>query len=174
MHAFLKASLLLLILDALLFKISWVLLVVMQSDAVHYGAVLVVIRMVMLPDHQNRLLPTALVLATGLFMDLMLTVAGLYEFSGRLLPLWLVLLWASFALTLTGSFSMLLGWPYWLLAVTGLVSGCLSYVAGNLLGAVAFGYPLPLATGMIAVAWSIYLPMTVCLINKLTFKMVVP
>ncbi len=100
----------------------------------------------------------------GYLVDSALGLAGVLEFHGddvgeRLLaPLWLLGLWLVFATTLGSSLSALSSHPR-LAAVLGATFGPLSYYAGFNLGALRLGL-LPLRSlFIIAIAWSLFLPL---------------
>ncbi|MBC9249619.1 hypothetical protein A9179_04960 [Pseudomonas alcaligenes] len=96
----------------------------------------------------------------GSVLDSSLQQLGVFDFAGSspLLPLWLAMLWALFATTLSHS----LAWtarPWWLGAVLGGLSGPLSYYAGARLA----GVGLPLGSGatltLLAAVWAAVLPL---------------
>ena len=98
------------------------------------------------------------VAAIGIGADAMLHITGVYQFAGNaLVPLWLCGLWLAFATTLTRSLAFL-GKRPWLAAVAGAVALPLNYWAGQRLGAVTFGYSLPVTLVVISLTWGILLP----------------
>ena len=91
----------------------------------------------------------------GTVVDSLLLNLGVFEFKqpGVLVPLWLAVLWAVFAITLR----YCLAWtahPMWRAALLGAISGPLSYYAGQRLGAVQFPFGLwPTLVGL-GVLWA--------------------
>lgn len=78
-------------------------------------------------------------------------------------PLWIWALWASFAMTLNHSFSLLRGRPL-LCALIGVVGGPLAYwSAAGAFGAVDFARPVPWVLGALALGWGLVLPLLVSL-----------
>jgi hypothetical protein len=107
-----------------------------------------------------RLIATALLVGTVL--DGALAVTGIIEYSSTPpavppggAPLWILALWASFALTLNHSLRWLRGRPL-LGAVLGAVGGPLAYISSSRLsGAVAFAAPEWRALLYLALGWSL-------------------
>ena len=73
-----------------------------------------------------RLIPVAL---AGCLLDILLWRLGLFQFPAGF-PLWLLLLWCGFALTLSHGLRWLRPLPRWQQALFGMVGGASSYVAG--------------------------------------------
>ncbi|HEY5716290.1 MAG TPA: DUF2878 domain-containing protein, partial [Psychromonas sp.] len=91
--------------------------------------------------------------------DTSLSWLGFMAFAeGVLLPLWLLLLWAHFAVTLNHGMSWLNKIPLYLQVVFGGVFGPLSYYAGYKLGAVYFPPPDWQTLFIMTVIWSTLLP----------------
>lgn len=145
-------------LDLLLFKASWVALVVFQTQAVIPALGIVALKIVTWPALPRTLLVFFLVACAGMAMDFMLVLAGVFIFPDAVLPLWLVLLWLSFALTLPRGFAFLAHLPVPVQAVIGMAGGGLGYGAGHALGAVGFGYPIFQALALVAALWALFVP----------------
>jgi hypothetical protein len=100
--------------------------------------------------------------AVGLSLDTLYMRSGLIAYNGELLwsgiaPLWILVLWANFALTLGGCLSWLRG-RLALAALLASTGGPLSYYAGIRLGtATVSGDPL-LLFSVISVTWAIAVP----------------
>jgi len=100
----------------------------------------------------------ALAMALGVVADSALAALHFVTYAGAswppFAPAWIVVLWALFATTLRHALGFLHGrWA--LAALLGSVSGPLSYLAGERLGAVSLGvHGLP----ALAVAWGLALP----------------
>ena len=98
----------------------------------------------------------------GLTLDTLYIRSGLIAYNGELLwsgaaPLWILALWANFALTLNGC----LGWlreRLKLAAVLGFVGGPLSYYGGIAVGTATVSGDSALLFGIIGVAWAIVVP----------------
>jgi hypothetical protein len=87
-------------LDVLLFKASWLALVIFQSEAVIPVLGIIILRIAIWPAMYQALALILTTLVIGISMDLLLLIGGILKFPGNMMPFWLVLLWFSFALTL--------------------------------------------------------------------------
>lgn len=100
----------------------------------------------------------------GYIVDSGLGVAGLFEFRqggaefSWLAPLWLLGLWLVFATTFRSSLAWL-GDRLSVAALLGAIVGPLSYYAGDRLGALQIGPPLTPRLIVLALVWSLLLPM---------------
>lgn len=95
----------------------------------------------------------------GWLLDSALLQLGLFGFAGSspVLPLWLALLWLSFATTLRYS----LGWtarPWWLGSALGAIGGPLSYLGGARLAGVELPLGVTPSLLILAVIWAVLLP----------------
>lgn len=93
----------------------------------------------------------------GLFVDSILMAFGVFEFNHGvvipfLIPPWLVVIWAGFAMTLNHSLRYFQYKP-WLAFIGGSVSGPLSYLAGARLGAIEVPLGLWQTAITFAVIW---------------------
>lgn len=110
-------------------------------------------------DRIKELIFVAITGGVGLGMDTALAYAGLMSFYPTTLdqiypPLWLVLLWISFACTLRHS----LGWIFdrWYVAIgLGSVGGALTYLGADKLGAIEILMPSTQATAYFLVLWGL-------------------
>ncbi|WP_416422519.1 DUF2878 domain-containing protein [Pseudomonas sp. App30] len=138
--------------NAVLFQAGWLACVLGGNS----GWLIVVL--VILVGHwcwhgDGRLMVEAFVL--GVALDSGLMWLDVYDFhpNGRLLPMWLALLWPLLATTLRHC----LAWtarPWWLAAGLGAVAGPLSYYAGGRMAGVGFPYGLvPTMLGL-GVLWA--------------------
>ncbi|WP_430456244.1 DUF2878 family protein [Rheinheimera sp.] len=111
----------------LIFKAGWLGLVLqpLYSAAIIASLLLWFIWQLKLPQRQALLT----LWASGLLLDLLLTLSGLFQFDTTLLPYWLVLLWGWFSLFWLMLFSRWLPSPL-LVALFGLVGGPLAYWGG--------------------------------------------
>ncbi|PKH02923.1 DUF2878 domain-containing protein [Psychromonas sp. MB-3u-54] len=111
------------------------------------------------PDRKFDLASLITISAIGGTVDLLLSWLGIMVFpEATLLPLWLVLLWAHFAVALNHGMSWLNQIPLYFQVMFGGLFGPLSYYAGYKFGAVDF--PLsPLQTSLILIViWATLLP----------------
>lgn len=110
-----------------------------------------------------RLLPIAV---AGCLLDALLWQLGLFRFPSGF-PLWLVLLWLGFALTLAHGMRWLLRLPRWQQALFGAFGGASSYVAGAAMGAVHLPWGIWISTALLAVIWMWWLPVLLWVMVKL-------
>ncbi|MBL0597806.1 DUF2878 domain-containing protein [Aeromonas jandaei] len=145
------------------FNLYWLLAVKWQQP----GPLLVILLLHFLfsPSRQRdwRLLPIAV---AGCLLDALLWQLGLFRFPSGF-PLWLVLLWLGFALTLAHGMSWLLRLPRWQQALFGMVGGTSSYVAGAAMGAVHLPWGIGISAALLAVIWMWWLPVLLWVMVKL-------
>ncbi len=100
-----------------------------------------------------------LVMVAGSVLDSALIYFGVFVFQSDSLfiPLWLVAIWLSFALTINGCLAFLRS-SIRLQMVAGMVLAPLSYIAGSSFGAVEFGYSTPVTFVILSVLWTMLLP----------------
>jgi hypothetical protein len=111
-----------------------------------------------------RLLGVAL--ACGLLLDGGLALTGLADYAADerafpvgAAPLWILSMWAAFALTLRHSMRFLLGRPAWAFAL-GAIGGPLAYLgAARGWQAIAFAEPRWMALAALAVGWGLAIPL---------------
>ncbi|WP_309265536.1 DUF2878 domain-containing protein [Aeromonas salmonicida] len=110
-----------------------------------------------------RLLPVAL---AGCLLDGLLWQLGLFQFPAGF-PLWLVLLWLGFALSLSHGLRWLRPLPRWQQSLFGMAGGASSYVAGAAMGAVHLPWGIWISTALLAVIWMWGLPVLLWVTVKL-------
>jgi hypothetical protein len=120
------------------------------------------------PVSELSLILTAMVL--GAVLDSLPVALGLVEypagmvFSG-LAPYWIIAMWALFATTLNISLSWLKG-RFVLAAVLGAIAGPLAYYGGSKLGGMVFLEPKIWGLGILALNWSVAMPLLVYLSER--------
>jgi hypothetical protein len=115
------------------------------------------------PDRRGDLRMLAIALPMGVVADSLLAATGVLQFASPwpwtfAAPVWILAMWAGFALTLNHSMAFLRG--RWLTAfLFGAVGGPLAYWgASRGFDAVDFGLGLPVAMMALAVAWGVAMP----------------
>jgi len=119
------------------------------------------------PALEARLVAVALVI--GVVWETLLLACGWIEYSTGVIwagvaPLWIVLLWALFAITLNSSLAWLKG-RLLVAAVFGAVGGPLAYWGGVRLGALVFVEPL-FAVIALTIGWAVLTPLLVVLAQR--------
>lgn len=147
--------------NALLFQLAWfacvfgaqrpwLLLVALACIAAH---------LVWISDTPGEWRALLAIAGCGWLLDSALLQLGLFGFAGSspVLPLWLALLWLSFASTLRYS----LNWtarPWWLGSLLGAIGGPLSYLGGARLADVELPLGVTASVLILAVIWALLLP----------------
>jgi hypothetical protein len=147
--------------DLVLFKLTWVGLVIFQSQAVFPVVALIALKILTWPGIIRALPIVVLTFVSGLVMDSLLMVSGVFVFPSAYLPLWLILLWLSFSLTLPRGFYFITRWHPLAQSAIGIFAGCLGYFAGYLMGAVSYGLSIPLTMLLIGVLWAGFVPLMI-------------
>lgn len=152
------------IINAVLFQIVWFCCVIGGAKGVLWPAAVSCIVLALWQLHPKRrhatdfmLVGAAIVL--GLIVDSTWTYVGFMDFkthwpSKAIAPIWMLLLWFGFALTLNHSLSWLNKHPL-LPAIMGLIGGPMSYLAGLKLGAVSYLDNTLVISVCLALAWAI-------------------
>ncbi len=146
------------IVNGLLFQLCWVLAIFSEPMYALLTLVVLIAHYVMSSvDLLTDLQVPTLVLITGVTIDSLFTLAGVYSFTARegamaaiTLPVWLVILWVAFALTLTRSLAWMVRKGMWFIVACA-VAGPLSYLTGRSAGAIYFDNP---ALTLIAIEWA--------------------
>lgn len=105
-------------------------------------------------------LSIALPATLGIFADMVLTLAGIFQFQNTFLiiPLWLVVLWIGFSSTLSQSLAFL-GKNKWITAFAGAVAFPFNYGVGERLGAVSFGNTYLVSVLTMSLLWALLFPL---------------
>ncbi|MGL6263414.1 DUF2878 domain-containing protein [Aeromonas jandaei] len=145
------------------FNLYWLLAVKWQQPGPLLAMLL--LHFLFSPSRQRdwRLL---LIAIAGCLLDALIWLLGLFHFPTGF-PLWLVLLWLGFALTLAHGLHWLLRLPRWQQALFGMVGGTSSYVAGAVMGAVHLPWGIGISAALLAVIWMWWLPVLLWVMVKL-------
>jgi hypothetical protein len=145
--------------NALWFQAIWFTAVMGRDQLLPLGMGLLALHLVLVNDKRRELLQFACVGGLGIMVDASLSLAGVYQFAGGVLvPLWLCCLWLGFAAALGRSLAYFSSRPL-LAALAGGLVFPLNYWAGQRLGAVEFGYPLPVTLALVALTWALLFPL---------------
>jgi len=106
----------------------------------------------------------------GIGIDGVLGFSGLLHYASAapslLAPIWILSIWAAFAMTFNHSLAFLQGRPSWGAAL-GAFGGPLAYAGAARFGAVQFAGPPWRALALLALAWAIALPALAMLAHRL-------
>ncbi|AXB05855.1 MULTISPECIES: DUF2878 domain-containing protein [Aeromonas] len=145
------------------FNLYWLLAVRWQQPGPLLGMLL--LHFIFSPRRGQdwRLIPVAL---AGCLLDILLWRLGLFHFPSGF-PLWLLLLWCGFALTLSHGLPWLRPLPRWQQGLFGMVGGASSYMAGAAMGAVNLPWGIWTSAVLLAVIWMWWLPVLLWVTVKL-------
>ncbi len=131
------------------------------------------------PQRALMLRLVAVALLVGAVIDGALSAGGLLAYaspwpSPPWPPVWILAIWAAFAVTLPRSLAFLQGRP-WVAATFGAVGGPLAYLAAARLGsAVAFAMPRWPALLVLALAWAVAMPLLAGLARRFSGAALLP
>ena len=144
--------------NALWFQTTWFCAVLGRDALLRLTAALILLHLALARDLKRELLQLSAVALVGITVDACLSAGGFYLFEdGVLVPLWLCCLWLAFATTLRRSLAFFGPRPV-LTALAGAVVLPFNYLVGGRMGAVEFGYALPLTFIVVGLAWALLLP----------------
>lgn len=149
------------LLNLLLFKLSWLLLVLGQHSGLPWALALQGLSLALHPALRSAVLPAIGVALAGIVLDLLCQLSGLFVFPQDRFPLWLAVLWFAFAFTLPQGLGFLRKLRLPVLAGVGLLLGPLSYGIGYRMEAVEFGLPLLPTLALLGLIWALFLPCAV-------------
>ena len=153
--------------NALWLQALWFCVVLGRDLLLPLSLLLLVLHIWLAGDSRGELRQLLIVGGVGIAVDAVLGVAGVFIFAGGVLvPLWLCCLWLGFAAVLGRSLAWLAARPA-VCSVAGAIAFPLNYWAGQRLGAVEFGYSLPLTLAVLALTWSVILPIMFWLTARL-------
>jgi hypothetical protein len=141
------------------FQAIWFIAVLYTDQAVNILLFSLFFHFLLSPIRQADLLTLLGITLLGSLGDYLLTFLGVFTFSDTLfIPIWLILLWAHFSLTLNHGMSWLSKLPLYARILFGAIFGPLSYYAGAELGAVELQYHLILSLFAMSMIWASLLP----------------
>lgn len=154
--------------NLLLFKVSWFGLVIFQNSFVAISLCLLGIHFLIVADRKKELLVVISIASIGIAVDYSLVVFGVFDFAETsFIPLWLISLWLIFATTIANTLAFLSEKPRYQLLVGGIMAP-LSYLAGEQMGSVSFGYSTTESYLILAAIWAPLLASFFLINNKLS------
>ncbi len=147
------------ILNAVLFNIAWIGLIILGNTFIPLVVAWLICHVYMREDSWQELEYMLIVVAMGLSIDSVLTLAGVFTFQQAFLiiPFWLITLWFAFAATLQHSLQ-LFAKSKLAQRIVGSIMVPFSYFAGHRLGAVEFSYSTPVTLLLLSVIWLYLFP----------------
>lgn len=138
------------IFNAVLFNILWLGLVVIGNAFIPLAILGLCIHFSLSKSFIFEASVVACVAVIGLITDILLTMAGVFEFNHT--PYWLGFLWLAFASTINHSLRWVSSIPY-AAHFSGFIFAPLSYLAAERFGAVDFGYSILTTYFLLGVVW---------------------
>ena len=133
---------------------------VFQNAGIAAGSVLIASSLALNTKRKADFIPFLIFLISGILLDSVLSMTGIFEFPGnQLIPLWLLTLWTAFALVMPRGFGFLYSLPVILQSLIGSFAGIIAYAAGHALAAVDYPHGLVISLLVIGACWSLYLPL---------------
>ncbi|TGD74803.1 DUF2878 domain-containing protein [Mangrovimicrobium sediminis] len=155
--------------NALMFNVSWLLIVLSQDAALAWGVAAVhCFAHLVLFGQRGELRAIAAISLLGLALDQVLFASGVLQSAdgGLPAPLWMSALWPVFASTALHAFAGFLRLR-WIAVVVGALGGYAAYRAGASLSAVSFGWPLISDLVLLAV-WAALFPALLLLARQIS------
>ncbi len=154
------------LLQSLWFDTLWFVAVVGRDHVQGLLALMLVLTLLQERGSETRQ-SYLLLFIPGVMIDLMLLQLNFYQFSTAFLPPWLLLLWLAFTWYLHKLAPLLHKQHLAIQALIGAIGGPLSYWAGFVLGAVAFPQGLAVTMLLLALIWSLLLPLMLAIFCRL-------
>ena len=141
------------------FQAIWFYAVIYTGQAIPLMLLSLCCHFLLSPTRFSDLINVVTIMPIGCLADYILTYMGIFTFDDDFfIPVWLMLLWAHFAVTLNHGMNWLDKLPVYLCSLFGGVFGALSYYGGAKLGAVVLDSHLMLSLFALAVIWATLLP----------------
>ena len=152
------------------FQIIWLIAVVYHQQAITLLIASLCLHFVLTPTRRSDLFNLFIITLLGSLCDSFLSFLNILIFPEPLLiafsiPLWLVLLWCHFALTLNHGMGWLVKLPMYAQILFGAVFGTLSYYAGAQIGTVNLHNNLLLSLTALCIAWGLQLPIYITVVK---------
>ncbi|XQW83389.1 DUF2878 domain-containing protein [Thalassotalea piscium] len=135
------------------FYISWFGLVLLGNSFIPIALLLLCIHLYYLSDVSDETLLILCITFIGIVVDSLLQLFNVFSFSGSHIPFWLMVLWASFAATISHSLKVLASSRRFQFLVGGIVAP-LSYLAGYKLKVIDFNQSLFVTYIVLGIIWA--------------------
>ena len=156
-----------LLINFVFFQLTWFICVLGGDEWLILALGLLVCHFLLSSRKRSDLVVMTLIGIIGICVDFVLTLIGIFQFSEVLFPLWLVVLWAMFALTFNHSMAWIKRRPLYQQSVLGALGGASSYYAGMRLGAVDFGFDVVITMLVLLLLWGLLVPLNVFVLARL-------
>ena len=161
------------LINFLLFQLGWFTAILgaaygRTSEAIIISIIIILIHLRIIKKYINDIRLFFYAAIIGFFFDGLIQYNGLILYNNPgwpypLTPLWIIILWIMFAMTLNHSLSWLKGRGL-VAALFGSIGGPLAYVAGEKLGAITITETQSLL--ILSLGWAVFTPLLVYLSQK--------
>lgn len=159
-----------LVINFIFFQVSWLLSANFTDGATAFLLLLLFSHFVISPSKTADLKVLVVALA-GSIVDQGLIYAQVVNVNSAVIPLWLILLWCCFAVSLNHSFSWMQKLTPKYLVCIGAISGPASYYAALSLNAFETSVSTLYFVITFAIVWAVLLPLAVCFSRLSTMKL---
>lgn len=144
------------------FKLLWFILVVFQDKAAVPAIIVLMLLNLWHPNKDEAWKSLFSIAFIGIAIDSLLSLSGVFNFESPFLwfpiPLWLILLWLAFAMTLPYGFAFISKYAISTQAIIGGLAS-FSYLVGRNLDAVTYSYSSIATQSLLIVMWAIAIPL---------------
>lgn len=149
------------------FQIIWFIAVLYTQQAILIMGLSLCLHFLLTPTRYSDLLNLVSISLLGVLADYSLSTLGVLNFStANFIPLWLILLWCHFSITLNHSMAWLDKLPLLARILFGAIFGTLSYYSATQLNEVNLNSNLTLSLFSLAVIWATLLPVYIFMASK--------
>jgi hypothetical protein len=148
------------IINLVLFQASWVAAAFYTSYAAMVIGLLIAIHIYLSPSRISDVKLLILVIP-GILADTLHIQAGTFSAGNNLFPLWLILLWCMFIMSLNHSLKWLANKKLYWASLFGGVGGTSSYLGGVKTGALSTIMPLETTALILACSWAVLFPLII-------------
>lgn len=154
-------------LNFVVFQSIWALSVIGKEAWIGWSLALLLLHFSLSPNRKSDLRLLLIVTFVGIIADSTLIFFDVLVFKSQdYMPIWLIILWSAFALTLNYSLNWLIQLNVIIKSALGAVAGTFSYWMGHNLGAVDFTYSTVMSCVLLAISWGLVLPIVCCFAKK--------
>ncbi|MFL0810075.1 MAG: DUF2878 domain-containing protein [Agarilytica sp.] len=154
----------------IIFQSVWCLGVFTGNTYVLVSAALIAAHFFLSQERRTDLQALLIIAPIGITVDLFLSISQVFVFDISIIPVWLLLLWFAFSLTIVHSLAWIRNLPMVAQVFLGAFGGTSSYYAGYRFGAVDFGHPELHTCIILALVWGCKIPLFYFLVDRYVKK----
>lgn len=145
------------IIDLVFFQLAWLICALANHHAVLSLLVILAFHFYLSPSKKNDF-KILLLAPIGILLDQTFITLSILNTTSALIPIWLILLWCIFVMTINHSLAWLSKLKCYFISLLGMIFGPLSYFAATKFDVISLHSHLTYALIWFALAWSILLP----------------